>query len=311
MTSFANSVPSLKAIYPETPESSGSSKLEDQSRQLIASANARVKNKLASRDLLEFTKLTKPDYQADRFHRVLADILQKFYADVVAKKSPRYIIIASPQHGKSELVSRRFPAWALGQQPDWAFIGNSYNQDWANDLCRNVQQIMEEDVYKDIFATRIPDRNKKSSSAVRNQDYFEVVGKQGRYKAVGRGGSATGRPAHCLIIDDPLKDYQEAMSDLIRQTSWDHYLSSLRTRVQQGGGILLILTRWHDDDMAGRMIEQAKNNTSQYKDNWKVFRFPAIAEAPTDQIAADMQPNPLEWRKDGEARRYVLLLGRL
>lgn len=244
------------------------------------------------------------------------------------------IIVAPPQHGKTEVVSRRYPAWALGKNPDFCFIGGSYNQDWANDNCRSVQQIMESDEYRAIFDVFIPDRSRgRRTNAKRVEDYFEleaihkcsecgwmrrIEGKEkifscpdcqmptvklhtynGRYKAVGRGGGATGRPAHILLVDDPFKDHAEAMSDTIREGCWMWYTGALRTRMQKGGGILIMATRWHDDDLIGRAIEQAKSSTEEFKDDWVVYRFAAQAGEGMDEGYKN-QAAAMEWRKPGE-----------
>lgn len=286
----------------------------------------RLNRELATRLLLEFTRHTKRDYIVDRFHCELAAILQQFHADVIAKKSPRVIIVAPPQHGKSELVSRRYPAWGMGKNPELCFIGASYNQDWADGLCRDVQRIMDAPDYRGLFpSVKIPPKG-YGGAQKRVADYFELIeccplcghdawkeikgaalnrpavaecenckGKfkrrshEGRYKGVGRGGSATGRPAHVLIIDDPLKDYAEAMSDTIRESCWEWYRNALRTRMQKGGGILVMLTRWHEDDLIGKLIQQM-TSSGEYSEDWQVYVFPAMAEQ-----------KQTDWRQPGEA----------
>lgn len=228
-------------------------------------------------------------------------IIEKFFVDVLAKKSPRVIIVAPPQHGKSEIVSRKFPSWGMGRAPDLHWMGCSYNQTWADDLCRDVQQVMESPEYGEIFSgvpgshkVGIPPKGATNLSKKRVADYFELVGHQGRYKAVGRGGGATGRSAHVLIIDDPFKDAAEATSETIRAGAWEWYTQALRTRVQKGGGILIMHTRWHEDDLAGKCIEQARKTDSDFKDDWKVYVFPALADEETDWKVN-------HWRKPNDA----------
>lgn len=249
----------------------------------------------ARRSLLSFTKFTKPDYKTGWFNRVLARELDRFLADVIAEKSPRLIIEAPPRHGKSELASRRFPAYALGRYPDLSFIGTSYSSDLASQMNRDVQRIIDAEAYRRLF----PDttlwgsniRTVADGSYLRNSDIFEIVDHQGVYKSAGVGAGITGRGGRILLIDDPVKDAKEAHSETVRKGIWEWFSTTLYTRCEPGGGILLIMTRWHLDDLAGRLQENMKKGGEK----WRVVRFPAIAE--TDEFDED----GTQLRKKGEA----------
>lgn len=232
----------------------------------------------ARKNLLNFTKYTKPDYEAGFFHEELAHVLDKFLDDVVQKKSPRLIIMAPPRHGKTELTSRRFPAYSLGRYPNITFIATSYASDLASSINRDAQRIIDSAEYRKVFPeTTLWGKNIRTvadGSYLRNSDIFEVVNKRGVYKSAGVGAGVTGRGGEVLLIDDPVKDAAEAHSETVRQSIWDWFASTLYTRAMPGGGILLIMTRWHEDDLAGRLLANMKKGGEK----WDVFKFPAIAE---------------------------------
>lgn len=251
------------------------------------------------RHLIDFTLFTCPGYKAGWFARTLAAKLDWFLDEVAAGRSPRLIIEAPPRHGKTELVSRRLPAYALGRYPDMSFIATSHGADLASNINRAVQRIIDDPRYKELF----PDttlwgsniRTVADGSYLRNSDEFEVVGHKGAYKSAGVGGGITGRGGDVLIVDDPVKDMQEASSETVRKSIWDWFTSTLYTRGMPGAGILVIMTRWHMDDLAGHLIA----NMAKGGEQWTVVRYPAIAEE--DE----------EHRKMGEAlhpERYPLEL---
>lgn len=176
----------------------------------------------------------------------------------------RLMIFMPPRHGKSELASKRFPAWCLGRNPRRQIIAASYNSDLANDFGRNVRNIVAEAEYGQVFAdvTLSPD----SQAANR----FNTNAK-GAYVAAGVGTAITGRGADIALIDDPFKDREEADSERRRELVWDWYRSTLYTRLMPGAAIVLIQTRWHEDDLAGRLLEQEP-------EQWEVLELPALNE---------------------------------
>lgn len=220
---------------------------------------------------------TSSGYDMGWVHEQLCQQLDWFLAEVVAKRSPRLMIFMPPRHGKSELASRKFPAYALGRYPDLSIIAASYASDLANAMNRDVQRTIETDSYETLFpGTRLNDDNVRTNAQggfLRNSEIFEVVGREGVYKSAGVRGGVTGRGMHIGVIDDPVKDAAEAASPVVRGSVWEWYQSTFYTRLMPGGGILLIMTRWHEDDLAGRLLKAAKDGGEQ----WRVLKFPAIA----------------------------------
>ena len=237
-----------------------------------------LKAQLARNSLFGFTLYTQPNYLPGWVHEEICNALDRFLQGVIEKKSPRLIITMPPRHGKSELASRKFPAYALGRYPDLNIIATSYAADLASRMNRDVQRIIDQPLYYSLFPQTVLNRtNVKTVShgaALRNSDIFEVVGHSGGYRSAGVGGGITGMGGDILIIDDPIKDRKEADSKTVRESVWDWYTSTLYTRAAPGGGILLIQTRWHMDDLAGRLLEAAKSGEG---DQWEIVDFPAIA----------------------------------
>ncbi len=238
-----------------------------------------IRQEQARRHLLDFTRYTLPGYQAGWVHRDICQRLERFLADVIAKRSPRLMLFMPPRHGKSELSSRRFPAWSLGRHQDLSIIGASYAADLARLFNRDVQRIIDSDEYRQVFpGTTLFGKNVRAvadGSFLRNSDIFEVVGHKGVYRGAGIGGGITGMGADILDIDDPIKDAEQAESEAYREACWAWYTSTAYTRLMPGGGVLLTLTRWHEDDLAGRLLKAARHGDG---DQWEVVSYPAIAE---------------------------------
>lgn len=254
---------------------------------------------LARHWLGAFVLATMPDYDMGWVHERVCDELEDFLQAVVEKKSPRLMITMPPRSGKSQLASRHFPAYALGRYPDLSIIATSYSADLASRMNRDVQRIMAEDSYGRIFPeSSLSEKNVRSTaqgSYLRNSDIFEIVGHRGVYRSAGVGGGVTGMGADICILDDVLKDRASADSPTIRQTIWDWYTSTLYTRLAPGGGVIVMNTRWHEDDLSGRLLDAQARGEG---DEWRVVNFPAIAEV-------DEPP----YRKKGEAlhpARYPL-----
>lgn len=238
-----------------------------------------------------------PTFQQGWFNRIIAAELQQFYFDVMAGKQPRLIIQAPPRSGKSELFSRRFPAWAFGQNPNLQMIAASYSADLSSRMNRDVQRIIDSEEYAGVFPETSFSSNTSASinsqKNIRNSEIFEIAGYSGSYRSAGVGGGITGMGADIAIIDDPVKDAKEANSQTYRDSVWDWYTSTFYTRLSPKSGILLGMTRWHEDDLAGRLLADMKNGGDQ----WRVVSFPAIAEE--DE----------QYRKEGDAlhpERYDL-----
>ena len=233
---------------------------------------------LSRSNLLAFIKFTKPDYQIGWVHREICARLMKFFVDVKHKRSPRLILTMPPRHGKSEAVSRRFPSWCFGVDPDINIIAASYTGKLAWRMSKDVQKIMDSyyysRVFPDTFLSKSPYANSRVKK-IRQTELFEIVNGEGSYRAAGVGGGITGMGCDILNIDDPLKDRKSAESPTVRDAIYDWYTSTAYTRLAPGGGVLLTLTRWHEDDLAGRLLEKMAEDDG---DTWEIINYPAIAE---------------------------------
>jgi predicted phage terminase large subunit-like protein len=216
-----------------------------------------LKRREARRSLLSFTEYTNPLYQPAEHHRRICEKLEA----VERGEIDRLMIFMPPRHGKSELASKRFPAWCLGRKPTRQIIAASYNSDLANDFGRNVRNIVDEPEFREVF----PDTTLAPDSHAANR---MNTNHGGAYVAAGVGTAVTGRGAHIALIDDPFKDRAEADSERTRDVVWDWYRSTLFTRLMPGGAIVLIQTRWHEDDLAGRLLES--------ESDWDVLELPAL-----------------------------------
>lgn len=184
------------------------------------------------------------------------------------------MVFMPPRHGKSEEVSVNFPAWCMGKNKDRSIMAASYAAALATNFGRQVRNIMDSPEYHLLFDTKLAEDAQAKGSWATNG--------RGEYNAIGVGGSATGKGAAILIIDDPVKNREEADSEVMSESTWDWYKSTARTRLTPDGAIILVMTRWKDDDLAGRILEEGF-------DQWEIINLPAIAE--------EDEPE----RKEGEA----------
>lgn len=223
---------------------------------------------------LSFAQYTMPGYRVGPQHKLLCDKL-----DAVERgEIKRLMVFMPPRHGKSELTSKRFPAWFLGRNPDKQIITASYGATLAQGFGRDVRNIVASPEFSALF----PDIGVAADSSAR--DNWHTT-KGGIYTAMGVGGGLTGKGAHVALIDDPIKDRQDAESPVIREAAWDWYRSVLRTRLMPGGAIVLVLTRWHPDDLAGRLLDEMENGTGE---SWEVLSLPAIADRADDALGRSL-----------------------
>lgn len=229
----------------------------------------------ARSNLLDFITATKLDYEVANHHRHWCQTLDRFARGEIK----RLMILSPPRHGKSEIVSRRLPAYFLGKNPDKKVIACSYTADLASEMNLDAQRIMDGDAYRRIFPdTRLAGQGAPSGRAKRTDKMFHVVGREGYYRSAGVGGGITGMGFDLGIIDDPIKNAEEAYSQTYRNKTWDWYTSSFYTRQAKDAGILLTLTPWHVDDLAGRLLKLAKEDPKA--DQWTVLKYPAIKVDP-------------------------------
>lgn len=227
-----------------------------------AAAEVLLERRQARDSLLPFVTLTKPDFEVGRHHEMIASCLER----VESGEVDRQMIFCPPRHTKSELATRRFPAWYLGRHSNAQVISASYNSELASDFGREVRNLVAHPTYSQIF----PGVGLSEDSQAANRWHLKSGG---QYIAAGVGTAITGRGANLIIVDDPIKDRQEADSETTRARIWDWYRSVLYTRLMPGGSIVLIQTRWHDDDLAGRLLMEAEEGGDQ----WDIVELPALA----------------------------------
>jgi len=211
--------------------------------------------------------------------------LRQFMLDVRDGKSPRLILTMPPRMGKSVISSIRFPVYCLLNNPDWEVIVATYGQSLTNRFSRAARTLLSHDYIKYLWPEA---KLARTHSAVGEWKVTQGdSGEGGTYRAVSRGGAATGSGASVLCIDDIFRDIAEADSPTIRESTWEWYNAVAQTRLAPGGGIVLIQTRWNTEDLVGKLLQEAKDNSEA--DQWEVISYKAIAEQ--DE----------EFRKQGES----------
>jgi predicted phage terminase large subunit-like protein len=218
----------------------------------------------ARKSLLEFCHFTLPRYQAN-WH---LEFLCKELENVMHGKTKRLMVFMPPRHGKSETISVRFPAFYLGNKPQNQVIACSYSGSLAHNFSNSCRGVMQGPAYQRLWPVKFD---------TDSTTHWKLAGKENErnsYIAAGVGGGISGEGANLLIIDDPIKNAEEADSFVIREKQWDWYRTTARTRLQPGGAIVLVLTRWHEDDLAGRLLRQMKADKDA--DQWKVILLPAM-----------------------------------
>lgn len=253
---------------------------------------------MARTELVAFTRYTFGQYRPAPHHYAISQALEA----VERGEIKRLMIFMPPRHGKSELASKRFPAWFIGRNPQRNIIAASYNSDLAADFGREVRNIVAGQPYANLFESRLSE-----DSTAANRWHTD---KGGMYVAAGVGTATTGRGAHVLLIDDPFKDRQEADSEVTRERVWRWYTSTAYTRLESDidptevldddwlwrdllsdiesgaaqkfeGAVVVIQTRWHEDDLAGRLLQAQQ----QGGDEWHVIELSAVRESANERRA--------------------------
>jgi len=206
------------------------------------------------------------------------EFLDKILIKTISAGNGRLLVNMPPRHGKSELISKFLPFWFMMTFPQKHIILTTYESSFSTSWGRKVRDLVE--IHGKIFGN---DLDKSSHAA----NHFRLKDKHGSMTCVGAGGSLTGRGADLLIIDDPLKNDAEANSPHQRELIWDWFRSTAFTRIEPNGAIIVIMTRWHEDDLTGRII--ATN-----KDDWRHISLPAIAD---NYDPLGRQPGEALWAK--------------
>ncbi len=254
------------------------------STELTAYQEKRIQQIGAAReDLLDFSVETYRRYQKAPHLRWVADELQTIERTVVDRVfgrtsvevlepgyNDRLIIEMPPRHGKSELVSVRFPAWAICRNPWLQFISASYGDDLATEMGRKARNTI---TAQEVF----PNLKLRRDSQAKNLWHTT---EDGQFLAVGIGSGVVGFGGHIITIDDPFKKREEAESLVLREKIWNWYSSEILTRQEPGAAIVVVMHRWHEDDLIGRLLEQDAGS-------WRVIRLPALAE-PDDPLGREV-----------------------
>jgi len=244
--------------------------------------NCNVRAELARRNFRDFVAYLKPEYIFKDFHDYIISRLEAFERGDIKK----LMIFMPPQHGKSELTSRIFPAYLLGKNPKRKIIISSYSTTIAHEFARDTKNNINSIEYRDIFDTRIGAIKQNDGSYSDSSSYFHTSPHKGFVYAVGRGGSITSKTIDIGIIDDPLKGREEAMSMTVKTKLWDWYINDWRTRMHNNSQELLIQTRWDTDDLGGKLL-------TKEPEQWEVICFPAIKTADYSEYDKRKEGEPL------------------
>ena len=244
-------------------------------------------------NLLKFTAATMPTFEPAPFHKRYYSVL----GDFAEKRIKKLMVFMPPQHGKSEGSTRRLPSFILGRRPDTKIAVVSYSAPKARKFNREIQRVIDSPEYKEIFPdTRL---NSKYISTVagnwlRNADECEIIDYRGGFKTVGVGGPLTGEPVDCLIMDDIYKDAKTAWSPVVRESIEDWYDTVAETRLHNDSQQLIVFTRWHEADLAGKLLEQQGEYDPETNPNgWVVITYPAIQDGPATDYDPRAQGEPL------------------
>lgn len=246
-------------------------------------AQALISKKIAAlkaqTSLLAYTKFTMPDpeapddptrslYDAQKFHESVADALQRFESGEI----PQLIFCMPPRHGKTELATKRLVAWLHGRHPEWDLIVATYSDEKAWEFGGDTRSILQSPQHKQVF----PEYGLRRGST--SKEFMQSV-RGGKILFKGRGGALTGSGGQVLIADDLFKDDKEAQSQAIRDQAWHWFNRVFMTRKMGKKLVILTMTRWHSDDIIGRLTDPENDNYDpEVAALWKIIRFPAIAE---------------------------------
>lgn len=244
-----------------------------------------MRRELVRRNYLHFVQRYVKAYQAGWVHRLMCLKLERFLEDLHLGHQPRLMFFLPPRTGKSALVSNTFPAWVLGKYPWMEFIAASYGSSLPLKFSRNVRSLLRDKSFQVTFPDCKLDKDNE------NVEGWNTT-QGGGYTPAGVGGGITGKGAHILSIDDPIKDAEEADSDVVKESIWDWYGSTAYTRLAPNSGVLVTQTRWADDDLAGRLLEQQETFEKELAREREMF------EAQYEERRDQMVPEEFErWER--------------
>jgi len=223
------------------------------------------KREVAQTKFIKFVEKVWPTFISGRHHKIMADAFER----VANGELKRLIINMPPRHTKSEFASYLLPAWFLGKFPHKKVIQTSHTAELAVGFGRKVRNLVDSEVYNGIF----PELNLQADSKAAGR---WNTSKGGDYFAIGVGGAVTGKGADLLIIDDPHSEQEAALAQVnpeIYDKTYEWYTSGPRQRLQPGGAIVIVMTRWSQKDLTGQVLKSAAQRGGE---EWKVIEFPAI-----------------------------------
>ena len=218
------------------------------------------KESLIQNDFMSFVKHVWPDFVEGKHHKIIADKFNK----LAEGKIKRLIINMPPRHTKSEFASYLLPAWMVGRDPKLKIIQSTHTTELAVRFGRKAKTLMDSEEYKQVFKTRLREDSQAAGKWETQQG--------GEYYAAGVGSAITGRGANLLIIDDPHSE-QDALNMQALERAYEWYTSGPRQRLQPGGAIVLVMTRWNTKDLTGALLSAQREAKA---DQWEIVEFPAI-----------------------------------
>lgn len=252
-----------QAILPQLPPAA-----QQKVGSLIAEARRAKARDVAKMDFMQYVKYVWPNFIHGRHHEKMA----KAFEAVAEGRIKRLIINMPPRHTKSEFASYLLPSWFLGKFPSKKVIQTSHTAELAVGFGRKVRNLVDSDRYKDLF----PDVALQADSKAAGRWATNYAGE---YFAIGVGGAVTGKGADLLIIDDPHSEQEAALAETnpeIYDKTYEWYTSGPRQRLQPGGAIVIVMTRWSKKDLTGQVIKAASQRGGE---DWEVIEFPALFES--------------------------------
>ena len=235
------------------------------------------KNETCQKQFLSFVKTIWPSFIQGRHHEIIAEKLER----VARGELKRLIINMAPRHTKSEFASFLFPAWMMGKNPNMKIIQATHTTELAVNFGRKVKNLLDTEEFREVF----PDVKLAADSKASGR---WDTNKGGMYYAVGVGSNLAGRGGDLVIIDDPHSE-QDALSEMAFDNAYEWYTSGPRQRLQPGGAIIVVMTRWGLKDLTGRLIKAQGSDIMS--DEWEIVEFPAI-------LPSDKPLWPQFWQKD-------------
>ena len=240
--------------------------------------------KLMMPDITDPDDVTKSRFVGGWHHDKLCKKLELLEKGVIR----RLIVTMPPRHSKSETCTRGFPSWYVGKRPQSQVLIAGYSETFAQqEFGREIRSTMGSQRYAEVFPACQMDKGGKSAGFI-----MTTVG--GKMTMTGVGGGMTGKGADLLVIDDPIKNAEQADSEVERNNIWNWYMTTARTRLQPGGRILIVMTRWHEDDLIGRILDTETNSQAAI-DKWEVLHLPALRDPETGMASSNAETSMALW----------------